>query len=179
MIVDNIYYVYQYIREDNSPSYIGMGHGSRIHDPHKGIKVPKRKFRQLLQENMEEKDALILEGQLTRKYGLIIDGSGILENKIHGGHASPRGMLGKKHSDITRLKISSGNKGKVRTEEHKENYRKPKTAEHAEKIRQANLNRPKDDRYNQPFANRGKPWTQARRDAHNLRKNKDNTNVMA
>jgi hypothetical protein len=80
MIVDNIYYVYQYIREDNSPSYIGMGHGSRIHDPHKGIKVPKRKFRQLLQENMEEKDALILEGQLTRKYGLIIDGSGILEN---------------------------------------------------------------------------------------------------
>jgi hypothetical protein len=32
----------------------------------------------------------------------------------------------------------------VRTEQHKANYRKPKTAEHAEKIRQANLGRPYD-----------------------------------
>src|SRR5271165_880147 len=156
----NIYYVYQYLKEDGTPYYIGMGHGSRINDPHGDIKVPKKEYRKFIQENMEEVDALRLERQLTENYGLIRDGSGILENKIHGGHASPRGMLGKKQKEETRLKISLGNIGKVRTEEHKENYRKPKSAEHAEKIRQANLGR-KDDGRNQKISAtlKNKPWT--------------------
>lgn len=163
-----IYYVYQYLREDGSPYYIGMGHGSRIRDPHSGIKVPKKEFRKFIQENISETDALRLERILTEKYGLIIDGTGILENKIHGGHASPRGMLGKKQREDSRLKISLGNKGKIRTEEHKENYRRPKSAEHAEKIRQANLGREDDGRNAKISATKkNKPWTQARRDAYN------------
>jgi hypothetical protein len=47
----------------------------------------------------------------------------------------------------SKKKISQKNKGKVRSEQAKQNYRKPKTSEHAEKIRQANLGRPRDSRY--------------------------------
>jgi len=161
-----IFYVYQYIREDGSPYYIGMGHANRINDGHKGVEVPKDPSRKLfIQTNMLEIDALRLERQLTEKYGLIRNGTGILENKIHGGHASPRGMLGKKQKEESKLKISLGNTGKIRTEKHRENYRKPKSPEHAEKIRQANLGR-KDDRGIKISATKkGVPWTQARRDA--------------
>ena len=161
-----IFYVYQYIRDDGSPYYIGMGHANRINDDHRGVKVPKDPNKKLfIQENMTESDALALERKLTEYYGLLRDGTGILENKIHGGHASPRGMLGKKQSAEARLKISKGNSGKVRTEEHKANYRKPKTLEHAEKIRQANLGR-KDDRGIKISATKkGVPWSEARRQA--------------
>lgn len=163
-----IYYVYEYLREDGSPYYIGMGHGTRIRDPHSGIKVPKKEFRRFIQKDMSESDALKLERTLTEKYGLIIDGTGILENKIHGGHASPRGMLGKKHTLETKLKISAGNKGKIRTKEQKENYSGPKSPEHKEKIRQANIGRPDDGRnLTISMTKKNKPWSQARRDAHN------------
>ena len=125
-----IFYVYQYLREDGSPYYIGMGHGNRIHESHKNVETPRNKEqRQIICNNLEEKKALLLENILTNIYGLIVDGSGILENKIHGGHVSPRGMLGKHHKEESKLKISLGNIGKKRTEEHKENYRKPKTKE--------------------------------------------------
>lgn len=173
-MIDNKFYVYKYIREDGSPYYIGYGHGTRINDPHPGYKLPKRPFRQYIQENITEVDALVLERQLTEKFGLLINGTGILENKIHGGHASPKGMLGKKQTEETKLKISLGNSGKVRTAEHKINYSGPKTAEHAENIRQAVLNNSNIDRYvyDKPFAHKNRPWTQARRDAQNLTKNK-------
>ena len=145
-MTDNIYYVYEYIREDKTPYYIGMGHANRVNEPHKNVKTPGKQFRNFIMQDISEKDALDLERQLTKKYGLIRDGTGILENKIHGGHASPRGMLGKLQTEDSKLKISLANTGKIRTEEHKENYSKPKTAEHAEKIRQANIGRKDDGR---------------------------------
>lgn len=177
MTDQNIYYVYQYIREDGSPYYIGYGHGNRIHDLHTNVETPKNKNqRQLISINLFEHRALLIENILTNLYGLIIDGTGILENKIHGGNSSPRGMLGKKHSDETKLKISLGNSGKRRSEEHKANYSKPKTKEHAEKIRQAVLNiaenNPSRYAYLKPFSHKGRPWSQARRDAQNLKKEK-------
>lgn len=141
----DIYYVYQYTKEDGLPFYIGMGKGSRINDPHKNLKIPKKEYRKFVAIKLSEFEALMLERKLTEFYGLKSKG-GILENKIHGGHASPRGMLNKKHTNETKLKISLGNKGKIRSEEQKNNYRKPKSKEHAEKIRIANLGRPDDGR---------------------------------
>lgn len=164
------YYVYQYM-ENGFPYYIGMGHGNRAYDPHRGQRVPKDKSQiEIVKSNLSEKDALKLERELTELYGLKIDGTGILENKIHGGHASPRGMLGKKLSAESRQKISEGNTGKIRSEEQRKNYRKPKTKEHAENIRKANMGR-LDDGRNQKISEtkKGKPWTQARRDAFNRR----------
>jgi hypothetical protein len=155
---------------DDMPYYVGMGHGSRINDPHTTVILPKRELRLIVEENMTEQSALILERTLTEQYGLLINGSGILENRIHGGHASPRGMLGKKHSYETRQLISLGNLGKVRTSEQRVNYRGAKTLDHVEKIRQANIGRKDDGRYEKmAITKKGKPWTQARRDAQNLR----------
>lgn len=118
---------------------------------------------------MSEKDALALERILTETYGLLKDGLGILENKIHGGHASPCGMLGKKQKEELKLKISNSNKGKVRSKEQRQNYKKPKTKEHAENIRKAVLNNLDPNRYvyDKSFAHKGRPWSQARRDAQN------------
>lgn len=164
------YYVYQYLREDGTPYYIGKGTGYRISDKEHLVEVPSKKYRQFVGKNLTEVEAFELEGFLTHQYGLLIDGTGILENKIHGGgNVSPKGFTGKHHSDYSKDLISHGNSGKVKTEQHKENYRKPKTAEHSENIRQANLIRPKDNRYDQPFAHRGKSWSEARRNAQNLK----------
>jgi len=118
--------------ENGQPYYIGMGHGNRAYDLHRGQRVPKDKSQiEIIKFNLTEQEALCIERELTEFYGLKIDGTGILENKIHGGHASPRGMLGKKLSIESRIKISKGNSGKIRTEEQKKNYRKKKSAEHA------------------------------------------------
>ena len=35
-----IYYVYKYIKEDNTPYYSGIGHTNRINEPHKNVKTP-------------------------------------------------------------------------------------------------------------------------------------------
>ena len=109
--------------------------------------VPGKQYRRLVGKYLSEIEAYALEGFLTHKYGLVVDGTGILENKIHGGgHVSPEGFTGKHHSDYSKEKISSGNLGKVRTAEHKINYSGPKSAEHAENIRKANIGRKDDGR---------------------------------
>lgn len=142
------YYVYEYIRQDNTPYYIGKGCGYRISDKKRSVAVPEKSHRRFVGKHLTESEAFELEGYLTHKYGLLIDGTGILENKIHGGgNVSPAGFTGKHHSDYSKEKISNGNSGKIRTAAHKVNYSKPKTVEHAEKIRQANIGRPDDGRY--------------------------------
>ena len=168
----NIFYVYQYLREDGSPYYIGKGSGYRISEKKHSVIVPPKLYRQFVGKNLSEADAYALEGWLTHKYGLLIDNTGILENKIHGGgNVSPEGFTGKHHSDYSKEKISNGNLGKKRTNEHKKNYSKPKTKEHAEKIRQANIGRKDDGRYaKMAITKKGKPWTEACYAARNIKK---------
>ena len=166
------FYTYIWLREDGTPYYIGKGSGYRISEKKHSVVVPSKPYRRFVSKNLSEHDAYALEGWLTHRYGLIIDNTGILENKVHGGdNVSLAGFTGRHHSNYSKEKISHGNTGKVRTEEHKANYRKPKTAEHAENIRQAVLNNNDPDRYiyNKPFAHKGKPWTQARRNAQKLK----------
>lgn len=140
---NNIFYVYQYLKEDGTPYYIGKGSYNRINEYHgKRIKLPAKEYRQFVKNNMQEKEAFDFEISLIKQYGRKLDG-GILENiKLSRWVA----QAGWKQSKETKIKISEKNSGKVRTEEHKQNYRKPKTAEHAEKIRQANLGRVDDGR---------------------------------
>ena len=138
------FYVYQYITEDGLPFYIGKGSKNRINESHAPwIQIPLPKYRLIIKDNLTEKEAFDLEISLIKKYGRKIDG-GILENKKISRWVA---QVGWKHSEKTKEKISKGNTGKFRTEEQKKNYRKPKSTEHADKIRQANLNRPNDGRY--------------------------------
>lgn len=134
------FYVYQYVTESGSPYYIGKGSGRRMHKPHTKTVVPPIERRIIVKDGLTNDEAKQLEGQLITQYGRKIDG-GILDNiKINQWACA----VGWKHSDEAKKKISESNKGKIRSEQQKQNYRKPKTKEHAEKIRQANLGRPYD-----------------------------------
>lgn len=134
----NDFYVYQYIREDGSPFYIGKGSKNRINESHSPwLDIPAPKYREVIKDGLSEKEAFDLELKLIKHYRRKIDG-GILENKKISRWVAQAGWI---HSKETKQKISKANLGKVRTENQKENYSKPKSVEHAEKIRQANLGR--------------------------------------
>jgi len=137
------FYVYQYLTESGLPYYIGKGSGRRIHRPHTKTTLPPIERRVIVKDNLSNDEAKNLEKHLITKYGRKIDG-GILDNIKINQWACHTGW---KHSDETKRKISHGNKGKIRTPEQRKNYKGSKTAEHAEKIRQANLGRPDDGRY--------------------------------
>jgi len=172
---DNIFYVYQYLREDNTPYYIGKGSYDRINEYHgKNIKLPAKELRQFVKTDMSEKDAFDFEISLIKHYGRKLDG-GILENiKLSRWVA----QAGWKHSEETKMKISEKNSGKVRTEQQRTNYKGTKTAEHAEKIQQANLGKTISKDVKQKISDglkgnvpwnkgiTGTPWSLAKRTAY-------------
>ena len=131
------FYVYQYINEKGEPYYIGKGKGNRINVKHKFTEVPNLAQRQILKNNLTETEALILENNLIRKYGRKIDG-GLLDNIKVNQWAC---LSGWKHSEETKRRISDNTVGKLKSEETKQKMRKPKSADHIEKIRLANLGR--------------------------------------
>jgi len=135
------HYVYIYLAND-TPYYIGMGKGNRMTAHHLYVDVPALTEIAVI-GNMSKQDAWDFETKLVDHYGLACNNTGILKNLRRGGKTSNSDWY---HSEQAKEKISAGNTGKVRTEAHKKNYRKPKTAKHAEKIRQANLGRKPDGR---------------------------------
>lgn len=130
-MADNKYYVYQYINEDGLPYYIGKGSGTRIREHHLYTEVPPVERQIILRDGLSNREAYDMESDLIKLYGRKIDG-GILDNKkLTRWVAEP----GWRHSDEAKKKISEGNLGKVRTDEHKKNYSKSKTESHANNIK--------------------------------------------
>lgn len=112
-------YVYQYIRDDGTPYYIGKGKGPRAFDHHGKIGVPKDKSRIIfLHTNLSDSEAIALEIELIRFYGRKDKKTGILRNMTDGGE----GMAGIIVSEETRRKLSialTGKKLKPFSEEHR------------------------------------------------------------
>ena len=80
----NKYYVYQYLREDGTPYYIGKGSGSRIHDKNHKVKLPPKERRQIIEKNLDEETAYWLESCYIYKHGMIhMMNGGILENRAY------------------------------------------------------------------------------------------------
>ena len=84
----NIYYVYQYVREDQTPYYVGKGKGRRAYKPHKRangeeLKPNNRSQIQILKEGLTEQEAWDLEEALIKKHKKIKDG-GTLVNVSSG-----------------------------------------------------------------------------------------------
>jgi len=120
----NIYYVYQYIREDQTPYYIGKGKDDRAWKSHRrssGAEIkPKDNTRiQLLTENLTEQEAWDLEIELIAKYGLKSAG-GILVNMTSGGEGGTPSQELREHWS----KVKKGIPKPSRTEEHKKNHAK-------------------------------------------------------
>lgn len=162
-----IFYVYQYVTPDGVPYYIGKGKNNRINAKHVRTTVPPEEFRLIIQSNLLEADALLLEHTLIKLYGRKVDG-GLLDNTKLNRWAC---MSGWTHSEDTKQRISKSTSGKLKSESHKQNMRKPKSEEHKQKIREANLGRKRDGRYEKiSAARKGVPWSAARRAAQEARK---------
>ena len=89
----NIYYVYQYLRKDGSPYYIGKGSGRRAYVKQRAISKPTDNTQiQIIARHLSEPEAFLLETKLVALYGRVDLGNGILHNKTDGGD----GVFGRK-----------------------------------------------------------------------------------
>ena len=99
--------VYQWLREDGTPYYIGIGNPRR---PYKGRRScgrpPSRDRIVILHENLEWEEACRIEKELIAFYGRKDLGTGILRNLTDGGD----GVVNP--SSHTKEKISKANTGK-------------------------------------------------------------------
>jgi hypothetical protein len=170
------YYVYTYLYENSKPYYVGMGCKNRVIAKHLYVAVPA--FENIVVEDkLTQQQAWDREIELIALYGRDHLGTGSLKNLTAGG---PSQKSGWSQSPSVKRQISIKNTGKVRTEEHKKNYRKSKTIEHANNIKQAVHDMWSDPVYKEqrlakikekPFAHKGKPWSPARREAHMKKQN--------
>jgi hypothetical protein len=110
----NEYYTYAYLREDNTPYYIGKGKGNRWNDKNgKNCNPPNDKSKIIkLKQNLIEEEAFRHEIYMISIFGKKCDGTGILMNIADGGNAPPK-MYGDdsptKRPEV-RAKISAANK---------------------------------------------------------------------
>lgn len=127
-----MYYVYAYLREDNTPYYIGKGKGNRIYNKNHCVNLPTNKSKIIILENdLTEIGAFALERRMIFWYGRIDLNNGILRNKTDGGDGASgyvhtnesKELIGKKtkgnksrtglkHSSETKKIISLANSGK-------------------------------------------------------------------
>lgn len=140
------FYVYAYLRQDNTPYYIGKGHKIRAWNQHdKGIHPPKDPSRiVILESGLTDVGALSIERRMIRWYGRKDLGTGILRNLTDGGD----GTAGYVATEKTRMKLSVAGRGRKL---------KPRTKEHCEALSKALLGKtlPEDH----PFrANNKIPW---------------------
>jgi hypothetical protein len=126
------YYVYKYLREDNTPYYFGKGTNGRAYSSRHNVNVPPKDRIIFVKENLTEEQAHQLEIELIAKYGRKDNGTGILRNLTDGGEGTSGYILSEDSkqkirdkralqmtTEETRKKMSESRKGKTHTEETK------------------------------------------------------------
>ena len=104
MSAANIYYVYEYLREDLTPYYVGKGKNGRWRQEHSVAVPPKERVR-FVATDLTEAQAFALEEELIEKYGRKDLGTGVLRNVTSGGEGATPGPE-------VRAKLSAAKKGK-------------------------------------------------------------------
>lgn len=110
-----MYYIYSYLRKDNSPYYIGKGKEQRAYTKGRNeVRPPKDKSRvRILKNNLTEQEAFEVEKLYILMFGRKDNGTGILRNKTDGGD----GASGRIDSEETRRRKSQSLTGrKIRKE---------------------------------------------------------------
>ena len=118
------YYVYEYLRTDNTPYYIGKGRKNRAFTKQgHTVPLPSKDRIRFVAENLSADDAKNLEIELISKYGRKDIGTGILRNMTDGGEGSP----GRVATPEQRRKLKEAREKQITTEETREKMRQAHT----------------------------------------------------
>jgi len=184
-----IFYTYMWLRSNGTPYYIGKGHSDRafISQGHVTNR-PKEAARILLQKWSSEQEAFEMEKYYIRLFGRKDLGTGILRNLTNGGEG-PTGYI---PSQETRRAIGEANKRrnweeltpKMRAarrasqscKDHlrdmgEKNKGRKYSPEHCQSISASLTGRERSPSHceNMRRAQEGRPWSEARRKAQDLR----------
>ena len=111
------YYVYQYLRTDGTPYYIGKGTGNRAYSKNgHTVPLPIQERISIIKDNITDEDAIALEIELIAKYGRKDLGTGTLRNMTDGGD----GASGRIATTEMKRKLKEANLGKKQTQETKD-----------------------------------------------------------
>lgn len=118
------YYVYEYLRTDNTPYYIGKGRKNRAFTKQgHTVPLPSKDRIRFVAENLSSEDAKNLEVELISKYGRKDNGTGILRNMTDGGEGSP----GRIATAEQKRKMKEARAKQITTDETREKMRQTHT----------------------------------------------------
>jgi len=175
------FYTYMWLREDGPPYYVGKGSGNRAFKKRRVGNPPADRVH--IDYWPDEKTAFDAEKALIAKYGRKDNGTGCLSNLTDGGD-SPPNHRGKKRSAEWHRKQSKVKKGRPGRKQSQATCEKRRLAMIGRTFSQESIDRMRiaqtGKRHSEETKNKlrlimkgrnkGVPWSQARRESENRRK---------